>query len=243
MNATRLGALVTKFGLVLAAATGIATTIGGAKADIVDISYSTTINGALIPLASGAGGATFSGPIAGTSFTSIGNSISGFSSPTLGLPDLLNSGSLNLTGTAGGGTIFIWITDSGITAPNSGTFPYVSTLTSNSLINGAKLTMETFLDANNGIANQNLLTDTVIAGPTLFTTLTTAVDTTSVPVGAGPYSIIAMYEVAAPRSGSGANATIDVSVPGPIVGAGLPGLLAACGGLVALARRRRRRAA
>lgn len=36
---------------------------------------------------------------------------------------------------------------------------------------------------------------------------------------------------------------VDTIVPGPVVGAGLPGLVMACGGLIALARRRRQKIA
>lgn len=227
------------FGLALAGAAALAGT--PAKADTVTISWSATQTGAAQVLASGSGGATFGGAIAGTNFSS--NGISGFASPSLTLPDLLNSNSLNLTSTAGAGTIYIWITDSDISGPNSGTFPFTSTLTSNALINGATLSLATYLSTNNDIANANLASDILLAGPQTFTTLTTAVDATSATVGSGPYSIIAMYEIIAPTANSGANATIDVSVPGPIVGAGFPGLLAACGGLMALARRRRRQVA
>jgi hypothetical protein len=68
-------------------------------------------------------------------------------------------------------------------------------------------------------------------------------------VGNGPGGLTGNMFVADILCGSaqtqcqGLTGPVDVSVPGPVVGAGLPGLVMACAGLVGLARRRRQKIA
>jgi hypothetical protein len=153
------------------------------------------------------------------------------------LPNILGSTSLNVA-SSGPGTLRVYVTSQGNTDVNNGS--WISTFTSDSLPSGWQVREQTFIDPGNG-----LFTLTTQLGNAVFNAVGTSVAST-VAASGNNYSVTHLYTIIASSAGS-ALSTINLegslAVPGPLAGAGLPGLLAACGGLVFLTRRRRRKLA
>jgi hypothetical protein len=144
------------------------------------------------------------------------------------------------TTSVGAGELRIFVTIQDITTP-PGSWTFASSFTQNGLSPGLVANLQTFLDTGDGLFTTPgvAIGSASFTGPFLGTELDLATRAIS-----GLYSITAVYDIIAGAGITGtSNATIHVSVPGPVVGAGLPGLLAACGALIALARRRKRQSA
>jgi len=189
------------------------------------------------PIQQLSGGSVFSAGFTTADF--VVTNANGTTQSILPSPGLLFSGN---TSVSGGGTgahfLDVWITAQGLNAPLGTPLQVLSGLTQNLLTTGWTTTLSTFLSSTN-----MLFTGTPLDSANLSTTMALA-SINPANTGTGPYSVTAEYQIFNHGFSGVSDATIDtVAVPGPIVGAGLPGLIAACGGLLALARRRRNKAA
>jgi len=188
--------------------------------------------GACVPIAGSGTAADFNvGPLVVGDFTV--SLASGTTQPTLPSPGLLFSNNIDVSGASSAGhTLDVFITASGLTSP-LGLQNFISGLTENTLIGSWTETLSTFFSSTNALFGGTPLNSAT------FSAAGAVVLNANANTGAGPYSVTAQYHIVSSGAGA-ANATINIqAVPGPIVGAGLPGLLAACFALTALARRRR----
>jgi hypothetical protein len=164
-------------------------------------------------------------------------------------PTVLSSNQLDIQATAPGShTLDVWFTAQNLTSPFGiqdllSSFTVVE-LTGPTLIPPTlpwTATLQTLYSA----ANANF-TGSVIASANFIGLGTVGQSSNEADpafnLGAGPYSLTAHYTINTTGPGQ-ANTAISLAVPGPLAGAGIPGLLTACFGLFGLNRWRRRRQA
>ena len=227
----------------IAAASVVLPSMANADSIAIVINSGATTETALFPGIPGTANGIVSTPAAGPG--SIPNwTVNQVTGSVSSSPAGVNFGStsLDVSSNSVQSTLNVYVTAYDLNAP-LGNLGFLSSFTSNTLPAGWSVTEQTWLSTANGIGTSGLGT---LLGSTTFGAIGTLQQFLAANVITGPYSLTEQYTITTPVGGCtgvncSAQSTINVAAaPGPILGAGLPGLLAACGGLIAMARRRRR---
>jgi hypothetical protein len=226
------GVLMLKIRFLGAALTAVLLAISSpaAKASTVFGFYSLDGGSTINPLVDADGTASvfaFSGALGNFNI----NLLSAIGQPDAG-PNLLSVTSINNHSGTGTDTLKLYFLATDLNPGGSLTF--TSQFTSNAQGGGLSLLGSTYLGTPQAPGTALGLA----AFPPLLG-LGSSVTSTVAPPG---FSLTGALDITATGFQS-SNSSITVSaVPGPVLGAGLPGLIVACGGLLVLARRRRREA-